>query len=175
MHIKGARFSLPEVNSNNNKRGKNLFKALILLYGQATSIDKSMFRNIIGCYQNRNPSKGFSGDNVISKVLKKLSLVESLFNSNIGLWSILKSITVDFMPIFWNSCTHLMKLQDYSLQPITGLKPALQVLFWKCSEGKGCSKILKTPRNLSKTVTSFLTLQTYSLEFLASTNQTPGK
>ena len=29
----------------------------------------------------------YSGDNVISKVLKKLSLVESLFNLNIGLWS----------------------------------------------------------------------------------------
>ena len=59
--------------------GKNLFKALILLYGQAMSMDKSNFRNNVGCYQNRNPSNGFSGDNFISKVLKKLSLVESLF------------------------------------------------------------------------------------------------
>ena len=35
---------------------------------------------LLGCYQNRNPSQAFSGYNVISKVLKKFSLVESLFN-----------------------------------------------------------------------------------------------
>ena len=63
-----------------DRRGKNLFKALILLYGQTTSMDKPTFRNTVGCYQNRNQSQAFSGDNVISKVLKKLSLVESLFN-----------------------------------------------------------------------------------------------
>ena len=62
-----------------NRRGKNLFKALILLYGQATSTDKSILRNIVGCYQNRNPLQAFCED-VTSKVLKKLSLVESLFN-----------------------------------------------------------------------------------------------
>ena len=49
--------------------GKNLFKALILLYGQAAPMGKSVFRNIVDCYQN-----------VISKVLKKLPLVESLSN-----------------------------------------------------------------------------------------------
>ena len=63
-----------------NRRGRNLFKVLILLYGQATSMDMCIFRNIVGCYQNRNQSQAFSEDNVISKVLKKLSLVESLFN-----------------------------------------------------------------------------------------------
>ena len=63
-----------------DRRRKNLFKALILLYGQATSMDKSIFRNIAVCYQNRNPSQAFSGDSIISKVLKKLSMVELLFN-----------------------------------------------------------------------------------------------
>ena len=63
-----------------DRREKNLFKALILLCGQATSMDKSIFRNIVGCYQNRNLLQAFSGDNAISKVLKKLSIVESIFN-----------------------------------------------------------------------------------------------
>ena len=63
-----------------DRRRKNLFKALILLYGQATSMDKSILRNIVGCYQNRNPLQAFCGDNVISKVLKKLSIEESIFN-----------------------------------------------------------------------------------------------
>ena len=62
------------------RKGKNLFKGFILLYGQVTSMDKSFLRNIVGFYQNRNPSQAFYGDNVISKVLKKLSLVKSLFN-----------------------------------------------------------------------------------------------
>ena len=55
-----------------DRRGKNLFKALILLYGQAAPMGKSTFRNIVGCCQNRNPSQAFYGGNVISKVLKKL-------------------------------------------------------------------------------------------------------
>ena len=32
-----------------DRRGKNLFKALILLYGQAMPMEKSIFRNIVGC------------------------------------------------------------------------------------------------------------------------------
>ena len=64
-------------------RGKNLFKALILLYGQTASMYKCILRNIVGCYQNRNPSQAFCGHNVISKVLKKLFQVESLFNRTI--------------------------------------------------------------------------------------------
>ena len=36
------------------RRGKNLFRALIFLYRQAMSMDQSIFRNILGCYQNRN-------------------------------------------------------------------------------------------------------------------------
>ena len=51
---------------------KNLLKALILLYGQATSMDKSILRNIVGCFQNRNQSQALCGDNVMSKVLKKV-------------------------------------------------------------------------------------------------------
>ena len=32
-----------------DRRGKNKFKALILLYGQAMSMDKSILGNILGC------------------------------------------------------------------------------------------------------------------------------
>ena len=32
-----------------DRRGKNLFKASILLYGQAMPMDKSIFTNIVGC------------------------------------------------------------------------------------------------------------------------------
>ena len=38
------------------------------------------------------------------------------------------------------------KLHGYSLQPTTGLKPPLQILFWKYSERKECSKDSKIPR-----------------------------
>ena len=38
-----------------DRKGKNLFKDLILLHGQPTSMDKS----ILGCFQNRNPSQAF--------------------------------------------------------------------------------------------------------------------
>ena len=65
-----------------------------------------------------------------------------------------------------------MKLHDYSLQPTTGIKPPLQILFWKCSEGNRCSKIQK---NLCKTVSSSPTLQACSLEFPASAKQIPRK
>ena len=57
---------------------KRSIKALILLHGQAMSMDKSILRNIIGCYENKNLLQAFCGDNIISKVLKKLYLVESL-------------------------------------------------------------------------------------------------
>ena len=43
-------------------------------------MDKSILTNIAGCYQNRNPSQIFSGDNFTSKNFKELSLVESFFN-----------------------------------------------------------------------------------------------
>ena len=74
-----------------------------------------------------------------------------------------------------NICSsRLMKLHDYSLQPTTGLKPPLQILFWECLEGK-CSKILITPKNICKTVTASIMQQACSLEFLASTKQTQEK
>ena len=75
-----------KISSNNvDRRRKNLFKALNFLYGQVTSMDKSILRNIVGCYQHRNPFQAFCGDNAFSKVLKKFSLVEPLFNENIEL------------------------------------------------------------------------------------------
>ena len=46
--------------------------------------------------------------------------------------------------------SHLRKLPDYSLQPTTGLKPPLQILLWKCPEGKGCSKISKLQKAFAK-------------------------
>ena len=87
MHIKGTRCPSPEkyLVMMYDRRGKNLFKALNFLYGQVTSMDKSILRNIVGCYQNRNPFQAFCGDNASSKVLKKFSLVEPLFNENIEL------------------------------------------------------------------------------------------
>ena len=52
-------------------------------------MDKAFVRNIVDCYQNRNSSQTFLGYKLISKNLKKLSVVEqgleSLFNKNIGL------------------------------------------------------------------------------------------
>ena len=71
---KGTRCLSPEINSSNNvwQKRKNLFKVLILLYGQAAS-KQSIFRNIVGCYQNRNPSQTFSGDNIISSFEKIVS------------------------------------------------------------------------------------------------------
>ena len=56
-----------------------------------------------------------------------------------------------------------------------GLKPPLQILFYNCLERKGCSKILKIPKKIFKTVSSTLTLQVWSLEFPASTKETPRK
>ena len=52
----------------------------------------------------------FLAYNVISKILKKLSLVNSIFNLNIGIYgwqprTVLNYITHGFTAIFWNSCT----------------------------------------------------------------------
>ena len=69
-----------------------------------------------------------------------------------------------------------MKFYNYSLQHAIGLKPPLQILlFLKFSESKGCSKISKIIKNLSKNVSSFLTQQAWSLELPASAEQTPLK
>ena len=65
---------------------------------------KSILTNIAGCYQNRNPSQIFSGDNLISKNFKELSLVESFFNikQDYGVQSrtLLNSIADDLMRVF---------------------------------------------------------------------------
>ena len=54
----------------------------------------------------------------------------------------------------------LIKLQDYSLGPTIGLKPPLQILAWKCSEKKRCSKISKTRKEYLQNL--FLFLWSYS-------------
>ena len=61
-----------------------------------------------------------------------------------------------------------MKLNDCSLKPTTKLKTALQILFRKCAERKRCSKILKVPYYLNKTVPFSLTLQACCPVFLTS-------
>ena len=59
----------------------------------------------------------------------------------------------------------LVKFHHYSLQPTTGLTTRLEILFWKCSERKECSKILKifirTLQNCSffSNDTGFLTIR----------------
>ena len=68
-----------------------------------------------------------------------------------------------------------MKLHNYSLQLTPGLKPPLQRLFWKCSEEKECSKILKIPKHLCKIGLSSLRRQACSFEFPALTKQTSTK
>ena len=68
-----------------------------------------------------------------------------------------------------------MKLHDYGLHPTTGLKPPLQILFWKCSKGKGSSKISKTTNNFGKAASSSLALQACNLEFQASAKQLQEK
>ena len=66
----------------------------------------------------------------------------------------------------------------YSLKPTTGLKTPPLLLFWKCSERTGCSKITKIQKKkkkkkkkkkIWKNVFSSLTLQAWSSEFPTST------
>ena len=99
-----------------DRRWKNLFEALIFFYGQATSMDKSILRNIVDCYQNRNPSWRFEGYNLISKIFEKFWGVSGgfIFNRNTGLYSLqtgspLNFITDISMRIFWNSCTGIFE------------------------------------------------------------------
>ena len=53
-----------------------------------------------------------------------------------------------------------MQMHKYSLQPTTELKTVLQIIFWKCSERKGCAKSSKIPH--------FLTLQACIPQFPTS-------
>ena len=107
----------------------------------------------------------FCGDNFTSKNFKKLSLVESLFSirheyslqtttllnaSQMISWgrseiAALKTLenyqkTICSEIPFYHSCTNTV----YSL-----LLDCTTDTFWKCSERKGCSKILKIPKNLN--------------------------
>ena len=43
-------------------------------------MNKSIFKYIAGCHQNRNSSQTFLWDNFTHKNFEKLSLVDSLFN-----------------------------------------------------------------------------------------------
>ena len=55
----------------------------------------------------------------------------------------------------------------------TVYKPPLQILFWNCSEGKGCSKISKIPKNLCKTL--FFSNTTGLQSRISSFNKTDSK
>ena len=103
----------------------------------------------------------FCGDISTSKSFKKLSLVESLFNTrqdySLQPRTLLSSVTDDLMKLFWNSCTKkLWKIARKTyvvefffnrvaqIQSTTYYRTTLLIdTFWKCSERKGCSKILK--------------------------------
>ena len=58
----------------------NVFQKNLMNTSKSTS--NSRLRNVVGCHQNRNSSQTFCGDNLIFKNLKKLCLLESLFNQN---------------------------------------------------------------------------------------------
>ena len=60
-------------------------------------------------------------------------------------------------------------MNDYSILPTTGLKPLLQILFWKCSERKNILEFLKFHKSLCKTVPYSITLPACSPEISTST------
>ena len=69
-----------------------------------------------------------------------------------------------------------MQLHECSLECTTGLKTSIQILFWKCSERKGYSKMSKIKKkNICKTVTFSLTLQCCSPEFPPSAKRDSKK
>ena len=57
-------------------------------------------------------------------------------------------------------------MHKYSLQTTIELKTPLQILFWKCSERKDCSKSLKFQKTLGKTIPFPLKLQACNAQFL---------
>ena len=57
------------------------------------SMDRFLPRNILGCYQNRNPSQTFRGNNLVSKNFKIFSPMRSLFRQNKGLSSTAQNST----------------------------------------------------------------------------------
>ena len=47
---------------------------------RATSVGKSVFRNIVGTYQNRSSLETFYGDNLISKKFQDIVFGEIIFD-----------------------------------------------------------------------------------------------
>ena len=132
---------------------------LFIIAWRTTSMNNFILRNIAGCYQKRNPSQTFCGDNFTTKNAKKLSLMESPFNTtrdySLQPRTLLNSITDDFIKVFWNSCAEnfgklsekrilwiflLTQLHEYNLQPTTGLKVALKIYSKSAEKGKDLLK-----------------------------------
>ena len=63
-------------------------------------MDKSIFRKIVGCYQNRNPLQAFCGD-----YLRWSHFLIKTYYYSLQPRTLLNSFTDDFMMIFWNSFT----------------------------------------------------------------------
>ena len=115
----------------------------------------AILRNIVSCYQNRNPSRTFCRNDFISKHFKKFSMGSHFLiktqDYSIQPRTILNSITDSFMRVFSNSYTknfgkhpeNLCSMMEYILQPTAELKTPLQILFLKRSERKECSNISK--------------------------------
>ena len=75
----------------------------------------------------------------------------------------------------WSSSL-LVKLNDYSLHPTTGLKILLYIFFWNCSESiMDVLKSRNSPKNLCKTFPFSIKLQTRILNFQLKQKQNPGK
>ena len=107
------------------------------------------------------PRRQFSGNNLISKNFKKLSLLESIKTQfySVQTRTLVNSVTSFFIRVFFlNNCSLnfrkypkngvywsslLMHLYSYILKATTNLKSALQIFSWKCSKSKGFSKFQK--------------------------------
>ena len=124
---------------------------------RTTSMDNSILINIVVCHQNRNSSQTFYDDNLSSKNFKKFSLRESVFNIRED-YSLqprirLKSITDDFMRVFWNSCAENFGIVRKTYEVEFSLNKFARIQFTayyrtaiKCLETKECSKISKNPK-----------------------------
>lgn len=115
-------------------------------------IDKSICRNIVYCYQIWNPPPLFYGENLFSEnSLWWRQLLTKTQDRSLQPLTILISIADVCMRVFWNTHSEkfgkhaaeflFWKIAQLSLHPTTRLKTPLQMLLWKWSERKGCSKI----------------------------------
>ena len=81
---------------------------------RATSVGKSVLRNIVGTYQNRSSLETFYGDNLISKNFKILSLAKSFLietqDYSLESRTVPNSIIDDFIKKFRNSCRDIWKI-----------------------------------------------------------------